>query len=273
MNVIEMAADDVFRVIENTVGNLEKADLPQKGCLIVWQFSGKLRYVKDNVDNYLNSGECLVADLSSKYKFYYDGHEDASSAYFVSDGTLISDLLTLYHLHDGCVVPIPDTSGTLFQFQKLSGGKISDIKDKKNLSALYFHTVIVAIDMARKEADKKAKSTAALIKDYIDNHIESKLLLDDISEVFFISKTQIFRLFKEAYDIAPMQYSLHKKIELAKQLLTESNMHIADIADHLSFTDAKHFSKTFKKITGELPKNYRQATKSEKAQKKMESSN
>ena len=273
MNVTEMAADDVFRIIENSVGNLEKANLPKKGCLIVWQFSGKLRYVKNNVENYLNSGECLVADLSSKYKFYYDGHEDICSAYSVSEGTLVNDLLTLYRIPDGCVVPIPDTSGMLFQIQKLSAGRVSDIKENKDLAALYFHTVIVAVARERREADKMAKSTAALIKDYIDTHIESKLQLEDISEVFFISKTQIFRLFKEAYGIAPMQYFLHKKIELAKQLLTESDMHIADIADHLSFTDSKHFSKTFKKITGELPKNYRQATKSENAQKKAHNHN
>lgn len=267
MNGAGMAENDIFRIVENSVGNLEKAVLPKEGCLIVWQFSGRLRYVKNNIDKYLNTGECLVANLSSDYKFYYDGHENTCSAYSVSEGSMVNDLLTLYHVSDGCVVPIPDISGTLFKIQKISGGRVSDIKERNELSALYFHTVIVAIDRARKEFEKLAKSTSALIRDYIDAHIESKLQLEDISDVFFISKTQIFRLFKDAYGIAPMQYFLHKKIELAKQLLTESDMHIADIADRLCFTDAKHFSKTFKKITGELPKNYRQSAKAENAKK------
>ena len=270
MNDTEINENDIFRIVENSVGNLEEAILPKKGCLIVWQFSGRLRYVRDNIEKHLNTGECLVADLSSNYKFYYDKHEDTRSAYSVSEGSLVNDILALYHVPDGCVVSIPDISGTLFKIQKISGGRVSDIKERKELSALYFHTVIVAIDRARKEFEKMAKSTSALIKDYIDAHIESKLLLEDISEVFFISKTQIFRLFKDAYGMAPMQYFLHKKVEMAKQMLVESDMHISDIAERLCFTDAKHFSKTFKKITGQLPKHYRQTAKAESLNKAFE---
>ncbi|MBE6610196.1 MAG: helix-turn-helix transcriptional regulator [Ruminococcaceae bacterium] len=258
-----MMSNGIFTLIENSVGNLETADLPEEGCLIVWQFSGKLRYIKNNVEKYLNTGECLVADLAKGYRFFYDGESDIRTAYSVSCGSIVKDILELYRVQDGCVVPIPDMSGTLFKIQKVSGGKVSDIKDKSELSALYFHTVIVAIDRARKEFEMTAKSTASLIKDYIDSHVESRLQLEDISAVFFISKTQIFRLFKEAYEIAPMQYFLQKKIELAKQMLAETDMLVADIAERLAFTDAKHFSKTFKKITGELPKNYRHTVKAD----------
>ena len=262
-----MLSNDIFDLIENSVGNLENAELPEEGCLIVWQFSGKLRYIKNNVEKYLNTGECLVADLAKRYKFFYDDESDIRTAYSVSRGSMVRDILALYRVQDGCVVPIPDISGTLFRIQKISGGRISDIKDKKELSALYFHTVIVAIDRARKEFETTAKSTASLIKDYVDSHVESRLQLEDISAVFFISKTQIFRLFKEAYEIAPMQYFLQKKIELAKQMLAETDMLISDIAERLAFTDAKHFSKTFKKITGDLPKNYRHTAKANGAKK------
>jgi AraC-like DNA-binding protein len=91
----------------------------------------------------------------------------------------------------------------------------------------------------------------------MDTHIEEKITLDTLSKIFFISKTQIFRLFKEEYGLAPMQYFMKEKIELAKKRLLNTALKISEIADALSFSDAKHFAKTFYKYTGMLPSTYR----------------
>ena len=109
------------------------------------------------------------------------------------------------------------------------------------------------------------KNTATLIRGYIDTHVDGKLTLDELSANFFVSKTQIFRMFKESYGMAPMQYFLHKKIEYAKHLLSTTDKHMAEIAEELSFTDAKHFSKTFKNYAGILPRDYKKQIKSKKS--------
>ena len=270
MNGAERKPEAVFGMIDSGVKNLETAALPNYGIAIVCQFSGKLKYTKNEANKYLNVGECLVADLSKGYAFSYDGREETVSAYSVVDGVLVRNILELYDISDGCVVPIPDISSLMIKIQKISGGRISDIKEREELGALYFHAAIANIDKARRDFEKTTRSTAALIKDYIDTHLEGKLQLEDISAVFFVSKTQIFRIFKDSYGVAPMQYFLQKKIELAKQMLSDNEFRISEIAEQLSFTDAKHFSKTFKKFTGELPKNYRRGARVD-AHKKKES--
>ena len=258
-----MNTDNIFKIVESGVEDLDLAVFPDTGCLVVCQFSGKLKYSRNGIDKYLSAGDCLVADLQKGYTFFREGKDESKSAYAIVSGTMVDELLELYHITDGCIVPVPDFAGAVFKIQKISGGRISDIKERRELAALYFHVALAIIDKARREYERTSKSTAALIRDYIDTHIEGRLQLDEISSIFFISKTQIFRLFKEAYGIAPMQYFLQKKIELAKQMLCESDVHISEIAERLSFTDAKHFSKTFKRFTGELPKNYRRASKTE----------
>ena len=257
-----MDTDNIFKIVESGVKELDRVVFPDTGCLVVCQFSGKIKYSRNGVDKYLTPGDCLVVDLKKGYTFSCEGKEESQSAYAVVDGTMVDELLELYHITDGCIVPAPDFAGAVFKIQKISGGRISDIKERRELAALYFHVALAIIDKARREHERTSKSTAALIRDYIDTHIEGRLQLEEISNIFFISKTQIFRLFKDAYGIAPMQYFLQKKIELAKQMLCESDIHISEIAERLSFTDAKHFSKTFKRFTGELPKNYRRASKS-----------
>ncbi len=268
MNGAERKAENIFGIVDSGIKNLETAALPACGVAIVCQFSGKLKYTKNEVSKYINVGECLVADLAKGYTFSYEGRGEIVSAYSVVDGVLVRDILELYDIADGCVVPIPDISSLMIKIQKISGGRISDIKEREEIGALYFHAAVANIDRARREFERTTRSTAALIKDYIDTHLEGKLQLEDISSVFFVSKTQIFRIFKDAYGVAPMQYFLQKKIELAKQMLTDNEFRISEIAEQLSFTDAKHFSKTFKKFTGDLPKNYRREARVEAQKKK-----
>ena len=107
------------------------------------------------------------------------------------------------------------------------------------------------------------------IREYIDTHTDKKITLDELSGMFFISKTQIFRLFTREYGIPPMRYMLKKKIEVSKGWLTDTDMRISEIAEAFCFTDAKHYTKTFRAFTGMLPREYRQAKKKINTDKKQ----
>ena len=72
-----------------------------------------------------------------------------------------------------------------------------------------------------------------------------------------MSKTQIHRLFKEEYGVSPIRYLIDRKIEISKKLLENEGLKISEIAEALSFSDARHFSKTFFRREGLLPSEYR----------------
>lgn len=108
-------------------------------------------------------------------------------------------------------------------------------------------------------SDTKLVSVAETIKDYIDRNIDKKITLQQISDIFFIGKTQIYRVFTAKYDTPPMKYMLRKKIEASKEMLTKTEMKISEIAEALSFTDSKHYTKTFRSLTGMLPGEYRKS--------------
>ncbi|WP_127490759.1 helix-turn-helix domain-containing protein [Paenibacillus glycanilyticus] len=59
-----------------------------------------------------------------------------------------------------------------------------------------------------------------------------------------------FVLFKDAYNITPMQFQIHLRIERAKELAIQSNMSVTEIAHHVGYTDVHTFRKIFKKKTG-----------------------
>ena len=47
------------------------------------------------------------------------------------------------------------------------------------------------------------------------------------------------------------------RIEKAKQLLQDPAMRIHEVAEQVGYSDVAHFSKSFKKITGKAPGEYR----------------
>lgn len=257
---------EIFVMRESGVDSLDFSALPKSGILIICQFSGSLEYKKSGIKKILRKGECLVADLANGYSFKYSSRDENRSGYAIFGGELVNNILQHYDIQDGCVVLVPEMSVVLDKVRKVTGSSISEMISDPNACALYFHEIAVYISKAKRAIDKESRGTAFLIKNYIESNIEGKLTLQDVSKMFFISKTQIFRIFKDAYGIPPMQYYLQKKIELSKQMLENTDMHISEIADALSFTDSKHFTKTFKKIVGELPRNYRRAMKAPKNQ-------
>ena len=124
------------------------------------------------------------------------------------------------------------------------------------------HTLLHLMSEPTGNTGARTKPTAvSKIKEYIDTHTDKKITLELLSKQFFISKTQIHRLFTAEYDIPPMKYMLKRKIEVSKELLTDTDMKISEIAESLSFTDSKHYTKTFRAFTGMLPRDYREANK------------
>ena len=96
-----------------------------------------------------------------------------------------------------------------------------------------------------------------MIKNYIDAHITEPISLDDISRSLYISKSHIERAFKKEYNQTPIAYWSNQRIIQVASMLVTTNYSLSQIAQQLGFSDVKYMSKTFKKIKGKTPMEYR----------------
>ncbi len=94
--------------------------------------------------------------------------------------------------------------------------------------------------------------------DYIDTHLSSAIVLEDLASVLNISRYHFCHLFKQSFGIAPYQYILQRRVERAKQLLRRQELSLAEIALACGFANQSHFTKHFRQQTGSTPKQYRQ---------------
>jgi AraC-like DNA-binding protein len=102
------------------------------------------------------------------------------------------------------------------------------------------------------------------VLDYIDANLEGELTLEALSNVFFIDKYYLCRLFKKSIGSTLHQYVIFKRISEAKRLLS-AGMSVTDASMKCGFTNYNNFLKRFKQTTGVSPGKFRGRAESRSA--------
>lgn len=95
------------------------------------------------------------------------------------------------------------------------------------------------------------------IKAYMDEHYREKLTLSDLSRRFFVDRSYLCKLFKDAYGTTVNGYLVTRKITEAKRLLRFSDKSVEEIGLLLGIGEPAYFSRVFKKVEGVSPRDYR----------------
>ena len=95
---------------------------------------------------------------------------------------------------------------------------------------------------------------------YLEQHYcEADLSQGQVAEAFQISTYALSRMFKAQMGVGFTEYINAKRIELAKDLLRETNETTKDIAIQVGLPNYNYFLRLFKTITGQTPSAYRTA--------------
>ena len=95
------------------------------------------------------------------------------------------------------------------------------------------------------------------VKSYLDEHYTEKISLDGLSGLFFIDKFYLSKIFKDAYGTTINAYILSRRITEAKKLLRFTDLSIDEIGSRVGMNDANYFSRSFKKLEGISPSEYK----------------
>lgn len=104
-----------------------------------------------------------------------------------------------------------------------------------------------------------SRQTKAVTKllDWFENHLSEEITLDTLSAVSGLNKKYLCRIFKEYTSKTPITYLNELRIEHACYEMTLKSKNITESAFDSGFNDLSYFCKSFKKIKGITPKEYK----------------
>ena len=137
-----------------------------------------------------------------------------------------------------------------------SSDYIRDMRINESLSALLTLLMEQSWHPESKTVSRKRLELVE-IKNYLDEHYTEKIVLDDLAERYYINKYYLTKIFKETYDSTINGYIIAKRITRAKQLLRFTDMTVDEIGAAVGMGDANYFSRTFRKVEGISPREYR----------------
>ena len=99
--------------------------------------------------------------------------------------------------------------------------------------------------------------TIQKVQAYIRENVDKRLSLGTVSSIFGYSQNYLSSLFSRYAGMSFIDYVNTAKIEKAKQLLSDPNTMVYEVATRLGFESPFYFSKVFKKEVGVSPRTWR----------------
>ena len=104
------------------------------------------------------------------------------------------------------------------------------------------------------------RRTVNRLASFIEAGLTRRLRLDDLARVAELSPFHFARCFKATTGLAPHQYVLARRIELAKRLIMTTDQSVVEVAWSVGFENINHFRRQFAAQVGVVPGALRRAT-------------
>lgn len=114
-----------------------------------------------------------------------------------------------------------------------------------------------AVALRDREKNTQGKKVLKKALEYIeDNYTKESLSLNAVAAVIGVSPNYFSAMFSQEMKMTFIEYVTEKRMEKAKQLLCETELHSGEIAAAVGYKDPHYFSFVFKKTQGCTPREY-----------------
>ena len=201
-------------------------------------------------------GDLLIIH-SSEECVIYRNKSDINAIYFTVTSFMleaISDVLGINKVFCAPDIVLDKFIRAAEMYNKYSAG---DFNSGRKLCELAVSLMIDAASLGSVPS-QTPKPSAELILEYLNLCLCGDVDLDMIGERYGITGMHVIRLFKNKYDITPMQYLKNLRLKKSAELLSKSGMTIKEISLLLKFSSTQHFTNLFKEHFGVSPGKYRE---------------
>ncbi|WP_322613272.1 AraC family transcriptional regulator [Dermacoccus abyssi] len=180
------------------------------------------------------AGELFVAELADRYE-EQDARVHSSGRPLFNELELIRAPGGPFRWHVTAKVPLRDEDG------RVTG------------------VVSMSQDVGEGAADDRTMTSLGTVVAHIRAHLGENVTSQDLARVAGCSVDTLERRCRRVFGRSPGQLILSTRIDVARGLLTGSDMPLAQIADLCGYADQAGFSRTFTRLVGIPPGRYRKS--------------
>lgn len=193
---------------------------------------------------------------------YLSSQKNAMQSKLFRDYLMLSIRFTAAAFAEGLGVP-----QETFLRQAL-GERERELTLREEEFAPYMRSLIgEAVRLREQESDSQGRRIVKKALEYIEEHdTQESLSLNGAAGEAGVSASYLSAVFSQEMDLTFTEYVTQRRMEKAKKLLRESELHSGEIAQAVGYKDPHYFSFVFKKTQGVSPREYRQGEKNGSAQ-------
>lgn len=178
-----------------------------------------------------------------------------------SESKLNIEFIEKLYLHNSTVSPV------LFRIKQL----VKNFNDNREKIAELYYLLLEKLLLLHKEVNKEINSVGAIksstrkelyrrlhyAKDYIDSCYSSEITLHELSRITLMNTAYFLRHFKKYFHATPYQYLINKRMRVAGELISNTQLPVTDVCTTVGYADVSSFAKLFKRYYGFSPEAYR----------------
>ena len=130
-------------------------------------------------------------------------------------------------------------------------------RSRSYLMELLYYIVYTFIEVAPGEEVSPEQEEFSKITEFLNEHIDEQITVETVTKKFAINRNKLNGIFMNQASMTCHDYLLNLRLDLAKVMLTNTELPINEIGSRVGYPDANYFSKIFKNVTGKTPSQYR----------------
>ena len=130
-------------------------------------------------------------------------------------------------------------------------------RSRSYLMELLYYIVYTFIQVAPDTEESPEQDEFSAITEFLNEHIDEQISVETVTKKFAINRNKLNDIFMKQASMTCHDYLLNLRIDLAKVLLTNTELPINEVSARVGYPDANYFAKLFKNVTGRTPTQYR----------------
>jgi AraC-like DNA-binding protein len=119
------------------------------------------------------------------------------------------------------------------------------------------HLATISNSIEPEPGDQPEDQVVSRAKKYISERFQERITLDEAAQAVNASTRHFCKVFKQATGITFTDYLARTRVEKAKHLLQNPHLRVSEIAFETGFDSISQFNRSFKRITGMSPTQFR----------------